>query len=150
MRVSNLHHETAVNSLWSLQEIEPDTYAKLAARIGGIDMAGKMGADDYFVKQLPPMFRDWRDYRDFLLGKLIEPAHQVEFRKHFARHDEIYAPALGDKLWKKHVKCILTNDYHFTHLNVLERGVEYIQIKRRYGDYHAGERKAEWHEQALA
>lgn len=155
MRVSNLHHETAVQSLWSLQEIEPETYAKLVARIGGIDMAGKMGVDDYFVKRLPPMFKDWREYRDFLLEKLIDPEHWEPFKRDFERQDEIYGPVFKDKLWKKHVKCILTNDYHTTHLNVLERSPPYIRVKRAYGDYHRGTHREDWHDgnpevQALA
>ena len=134
MRVSNLHHETAVQSLWSLQEIEPDTYAKLVARIGGIDMAAKMGVDDYFVRRLPFMFKDWPEYRDFLLEKLIEPDKRAIMAKQFARQDMIYGAALKEKLWKVHVRCILTNDYHFTHLNVLERTPPFVRAKREWDD----------------
>ncbi|HKE70554.1 MAG TPA: phosphoadenosine phosphosulfate reductase family protein, partial [Nocardioidaceae bacterium] len=43
MRVSNLHHEAAVRWLFYVQEFEPDTYARLARRLPGIDMAGKLG-----------------------------------------------------------------------------------------------------------
>lgn len=142
MRVSNLHHETAVQSLWSLQEIEPETYAKLAARVGGIDTAGKLGADDYFVRKLPHMFRDWRDYRDFLLEKLIAPEYRAIMAKQFARQDEIYGGDLVDdkfraRLWKQHVKCVLTNDYHFTHLNVLERTPDFVRVKRAWDERQA-------------
>lgn len=136
MRVSNLHHETAVQNLWSLQEIEPDTYARLVARIGGIDMAAKMGVADYFVKELPYMFRDWREYRDYLLDKLVEPDKRAIMAKQFARQDAIYADAIGWKLWRTHVRCILTNDYHFTHLNVLERSPDFVRAKRAWDEIH--------------
>jgi predicted phosphoadenosine phosphosulfate sulfurtransferase len=72
MRVSNVHHETSVHSLFYMQEVEPETYARLTQRIGGIDMAGKMGVADYFIHELPFMFKDWAEYRDYLLDKLIE------------------------------------------------------------------------------
>ncbi len=41
MRVSNVHHETSVGSLWYMQEAEPETYARLTARISGVDAATK-------------------------------------------------------------------------------------------------------------
>jgi len=94
MRVSNLHHETAVHSLFILQEIEPDTYERLTARINGIDTAGKFGGEDFFVQELPFMFKDWKEYRDYLLEKLIEPERRPAFQKRFDWLIEHYGVAV--------------------------------------------------------
>lgn len=118
MRVSNVHHETAVHSLFFMQEIEPDNYERLTQRIGGIDMAGKMGKDDFFVvKELPYMFKDWHEYRDFLLEKLIDNEKWKNgFRKIFAKQDEIFYSEIGDELMKVHINSILTNDWEYIKL----------------------------------
>jgi predicted phosphoadenosine phosphosulfate sulfurtransferase len=129
MRVSNVHHETAVWSLFVLQEIEPDTYRRLCARIEGIDMAGKMGEADFFPKALPPMFRDWREYRDFLLEKLIEnPEWKARFRKKFTEHEtSLWFPHLGERGYIVHVTSILTNDWE---------GIKLDNLKVLYAGYY--------------
>jgi predicted phosphoadenosine phosphosulfate sulfurtransferase len=112
MRVSNVHHETAVHSLFYMQEIEQETYVRLTQRIAGIDMAGKMGGDDYFASTLPFMFASWGEYRDYLLEKLItNPKWKESFRKTFRRHETFYGHALYDEMCQLHVQSILTNDW---------------------------------------
>lgn len=114
MRVSNLHHETAVKSLFHFQELDPKTYSDLTQRLKGIDMAGKLGYDDYFVKELPFMFKDWTEYRDYLLEKLItDEKWKAGLKKRFAEHDKLFST---DKTWlkratKMHIQSILTNDW---------------------------------------
>ena len=132
MRVSNVHHETAVGSLFYMQEIEGDTYQRLTQRIAGIDMAAKMGNDDYFPKELPFMFGSWREYRDYLLDKLIEkPDWNAIFKKRFIKHDEVYGDELGDKLFKMHIKSILTNDWECVKIGNYERNPANITLKRQ-------------------
>ena len=112
MRVSNLHHETAVTQLFNLQEFEPETYARLTNRLKGIDMAGKLGFDDYFVRQLPFMFESWREYRDYLLEHLItNPDWRKRMSKVFVYHDKNLGEKLGDSKYKAHVQAILTHDW---------------------------------------
>lgn len=118
MRVSNLHHETAVHHLFFLQEVEPETYQRLTQRVKGMDTAGKLGSDDYFVtKDLPFMFRNWREYRDYLLENLIDDKHKEKLRRDFQRTDDKYSHALGERsICRTHIDIILTNDYHGTKL----------------------------------
>jgi len=71
MRVSNLHHETSLKSLFYLQEVDNDLYNKLTKRLKGVDTAAKMGFDNYYIRKLPFMFRDWCEYRDFLIKKIV-------------------------------------------------------------------------------
>ena len=133
MRVSNVHHETAVGTLFYMQEIEGDTYQKLTQRIAGIDMAGKMGKNDYFPKELPYMFRDWKEYRDFLLDKLIDnPDWHKNFRKIFDKHDVMLAGCKPERLYKVHINSILTNDWEAVKLENFERAPENIEIRKEW------------------
>ncbi len=112
MRVSNVHHETAVWSLFIIQEVEPETYEKLVQRISGIDMAGKMGFADYFPKEVPPMFSGWREYRDHLLDKLIEDEDWKErFKKNFARMELDLAGHNEKGMYKCQARAVLCNDW---------------------------------------
>lgn len=112
MRVSNLHHETAGAIEW-LQEIEPATWAALTARLRGVNTWKHMGRDYRTPKDLPPMFRDWVDYRDHLLANVIEnPVHRAAFRAKFAAMDKLYAPMkMLHRLHKVQCNAILANDW---------------------------------------
>jgi len=141
MRISNVHHETAVKALFWLQEIEPKTYAKLTQRIGGIDMAGKMGVEDYFVRRLPPMFRDWAEYRDFLLDKLIDPKHQLAFLRRFERQEQMYQGLRSPSLEKAQVSAILANDYHLTKLENFDHMPQSAGVRRTIRKKQANEKQ---------
>lgn len=140
MRVSNVHHETAVMHLFYMQEAEPETYERLAARVDGIDMAGKLGSAGFVPKQLPFMFADWREYRDHLLEKLIDREEwRVRFRKTFDRQERDYYHVLGDKLFKVHVNSILANDWEGVKLKNFDDSPGQTLIRRHNrGDYRFG------------
>lgn len=131
MRVSNVHHETAIKALFWIQEFEPQTYARLTARIGGVDTAGKLGSADFFIRKLPHMFRDWTEYRDYLLEHLIAEEHKGKFLKHFARQDRQYKDQIRDKLVKAQVQSIITNDYHCTKLKNFDNRPESVAVRKR-------------------
>ena len=119
MRISNLTHETAIGAIFYSQEIEPKTYEKLTQRLGGIDMASKMN-DDYFVKELPYMFKDWKEYRDHLLDKVVMNEYKPHFEKMFADMDRLYKnvfikyPNEEEMYRKVEVSTILANDWEGT------------------------------------
>ena len=124
MRVSNLHHETAVESLYYLEEIEKDTWNKLTKRLSGIATAGKLGRDNFLkIKELPFMFRDWIEYRDHLVDNLItDPKHQEIFKTRFDKMDTKYDMEFHkDRLTKVQINSILANDFEFTKLSNWER-----------------------------
>jgi predicted phosphoadenosine phosphosulfate sulfurtransferase len=119
MRVSNLHHETAVRSLFYLQEVDSDLYGKLTKRLKGIDTAGKIGFDDYFVKKLPYMFKTWGEYRDFLMGKLVTDKKWNKSLRHYADEwDELFKDDQKnkDRSAKVIVQSIVVNDLEGTKL----------------------------------
>ena len=120
MRVSNIHHETAVKDLFLLQEIEPDTWDRATARLQGINTAGQLKWSMFKPAELPPMFRDWLEYRDHLLDNLIIDSDiREKMRRRFASEDDNYRhnPKVFDDLVKTEIACILVNDYHGTKLS---------------------------------
>ena len=117
MRVSNLHHETAVHHLFYLQEIEGDTWNKLTERLSGVNTAGKLKSEMFIPKKLPFMFRDWREYRDHLLANLIpDPVIRKRFESAFARQERDFdnQPHMARALARNQVAQILTNDFELT------------------------------------
>ncbi len=69
-RVSNLIHEMAFRALPDLPVLEPDTYARLMARVKGIHCAAHHARGDllYDAKRLPAGVPSWKAYRGYLLA----------------------------------------------------------------------------------
>lgn len=120
MRVSNVHHETAIRNLYFMQEIERDNWNRLTERISGINTAGQLKDDAFIVKTLPFMFKDWGEYRDYLLDNLIlDEGHKSKFISIFtSAKASIYKgnPVLYERFCKACIVAILKNDYHMTTL----------------------------------
>ena len=134
MRVSNLHHETAVHALFFLHEIEPDTWERLTQRLKGINQAKHMKQSEMFaVQRLPYMFLDWKEYRDYLTEKLVTiPEHKEKFKKRFAVEDVKYRSMKNIKdLYKKHILSILSNDWEFVKLgNFVKHNTNMIAYRK--------------------
>jgi predicted phosphoadenosine phosphosulfate sulfurtransferase len=117
MRVSNLHHETAVHNLFFLHEVEPDTWEKLVNRLDGIHTTKHLAKEELFmVKKLPYMFKDWKDYRDYLTENLIQQEdYKKIFKKRWAKDDEKYEGKMRNikVLFKKQITSLLANDWEF-------------------------------------
>lgn len=120
MRVSNLNHETAVRSLYFLQEVEPQTWNRVANRLAGVKMTGQLKGSAFEVpKELPYMFADWREYRDYLLRHLSQSDKvRKAFMRKFASMDKMYDtyPDQIDMI-KTQITAILLNDYHSTKIH---------------------------------
>lgn len=135
MRVSNLNHETAVHSLFILQEIEPETYVKMTKRLEGVDMAGKMSTDNFFCpKNLPPMFDSWIEYRDYLLIHLLDERWHEKFRVKFEKMKERFEES--ESVIRKQITSILCNDHEFVKLRAVKQNrKEYAKHQaRKYAD----------------
>lgn len=124
MRVSNVHHETAVQTLFYLQEVEAETWNKITKRISGISTAGHLGKDDFFLNHpsLPFMFSGWKEYRDYLLANLISTQEIRDLMAHeFLLFDQAadrgWWKCNEDKVYQAEIASILANDYHLTKLN---------------------------------
>ena len=112
MRVSNVHHETAVRSLFFLHDIEPETWRNISTRLSGLNSACRLGDAFFCPKECPPMFKDLWEYRDHLLENLIlNEKHREIMRRTFAGFDERYLPEAQLALVHCEIKTILTNDF---------------------------------------
>jgi len=118
MRVSNLHHETAVKSLFYCQEVEAQTWERIQQRLAGINTAGMLAGDFYGPDQLPTMFASWVEYRDYLLDHLIEDRTvRARFAQAFANYDSRYDdPGVRAGLVRVEIATILVNDIDLTKL----------------------------------
>lgn len=104
MRVSSLIHETAWHNIEHLQEFEPKTYNKFIKRVSGAGTFNHLF--DYgsvIPRELPFMFKDWKEYRNYLLETIIKPEYKEKFRNKWSGQD-------GDDWYKIHVKELIVND----------------------------------------
>lgn len=105
-RVSNLIHESAFQCLELLQEFEPDTYAALVERLGGVSVAARYCKEStvYQTHKRPKAFPTWRAYRDFLLTTLAPDLAEV-FESRFRKQDATEA------VHRQQVRQVLTTDW---------------------------------------
>lgn len=125
MRVSNLHHAPALADLFLVHEIEPETWDRLSERLAGVNAAGHLNWSAFRVEDLPPMFRSWVEYRDYLLDHLLpenDPEIAAKLRGQFARMDVRYAhdPATYERLVKTEIGAVLVGDYWGMKLSIFE------------------------------
>ena len=120
MRVSNLHHETAVHSLFFLSEVEPDTWDALTNRLAGVNQAKHLKKEEMLgTKSLPIMFESWEEYRDYLTDNLItDPKHRAIFHKRWKKMDQLYSEMVDPAvIVKQQIKSLLVNDWEFVKIN---------------------------------
>jgi predicted phosphoadenosine phosphosulfate sulfurtransferase len=126
MRVSNLHHETAIRNLYYMQEVEPVTWNRIVKRLPGINTAGMLGSK-FEIDGLPYMFASWREYRDHLLNTLIVSAEdRATFQKYFDKMEKDFDNNEYDcpleRLHRVHVVAIIHNDLYATKLQNFYNG----------------------------
>lgn len=114
MRVSSLIHETSWRCLYKVQELEPKTYEKIVKRVHGVSTISHMNdiGVETIPKTLPYMFKDWKEYRDYLLIHLVQPKYWELFKHRWEGQDD-------EKWYKTHCKEVVINDIDGTiNLNV--------------------------------
>ena len=139
MRVSNLHHETAIQSLLLVQEIEPKTWNKLVDRIDGASSIKHIKKNSFVCpKELPYMFKDWEDYALHLLNNLIQEEknkktllNKIETKKNIYSGDNI-----KNEFWRTIINTILSSDWDYTKLSNFECRPHVYGYKRyKIGNY---------------
>lgn len=104
MRVSALIHETSWQSIEMLQEFEPETYNKFVRRVKGTSTYNHLyDMNEIIPKELPFAFKDWKEYRDYLLVHITKPEYWNLFRERWKKQNT-------EAWYKIHVKEILIND----------------------------------------
>lgn len=104
MRVSAMIHETAYWQIEYLQEIEPQTYDRFCKRVHGVNtFAHSFDSDAVQIKELPYMFKDWKEYRDYLLIHLVKQEYWELFRNRWEDQS-------SEDWYKVHCQEIVAND----------------------------------------
>lgn len=104
MRVSALIHETSWHSIEMLHEFEPETYNKFCKRVPGVATFNHSFDEGGIIpRTLPFAFKDWKEYRDYLLIHITKPEYWDLFRNRWKNQH-------GDEWYKLHVKEIIIND----------------------------------------
>lgn len=119
MRISNVHHETAIQSLMLVQELEPETWNKVAHRIDGANTIKHIKTNSFKCpKEYPPMFKDWEEYGLYLAENIIqEEKYQKMLLKEVERMKKIYTDDLiRNTMWQQVINTILSSDWDFTKL----------------------------------
>jgi predicted phosphoadenosine phosphosulfate sulfurtransferase len=107
IRVSSLIHEKSFKALVELPEFEPKTYDKLLKRIKGISIGHIYGKENMMlrVRKLPPNYKSWKEYRDFLLKTYPDESKKHIFVKRFFNHLD------NDYVAKQQCRQLVLNDY---------------------------------------
>jgi len=118
MRVSNYHHETALESLQYLQEVEPETWDKATKRLAGLNTQSHIGKN-LLPDSLPYMFSSWHEY----LVHLIETLSADDDQKQtwYAMYSKVLVNT--PKFWsedmaKKVAKAVVNNDLYGTTIDM--------------------------------
>ncbi len=143
MRISNVHHETAIQALLLIQEIEPLTWEKISKRIDGANTIKHL-KDEAFKcpENLPPMFKDWTEYTLHLAKHIIQDdKNRNKFLKEFNKAMEKYPdPEINKDVNRIMINTILSSDWDFTKFNNWRVGanvVTYIKAKRGIVNRHS-------------
>ena len=142
MRISNLHHETAIQSLLLVQEIEPETWQKLSNRIQGANTIKHLKFDSFVCPEtLPSMFESWEEYALHLSDTIIqEQSNRDALKKKIDSCKDIYT---GDEIsrvfYRTIINTILSSDWDFTKI----ANFEIRQETNSYRQYKKGVYKRE-------
>ena len=144
MRVSALIHETAWQNLEMLQEFEINTYNRFVTRVPGVSTANhSFGEGGVVPKTLPFAFKDWKEYRDYLLVHITKPEYWDLFKNRWKGQDD-------DEWYKVHVSEIVVNDIdgtknanQATHNRVISKAKKGHYKEKDLNDFYAWQKQKE-------
>lgn len=119
MRVSNYHHETALQALTYLQEAEPETWERATRRLAGLNAYSKLGASDQVPKEVPYMFSGWEEYMRHLIQNLYDSdEHRETFTKLFEDTVRRVHDAPREEVARMIASCVIGNDLYGTRVQM--------------------------------
>ena len=133
MRISNLHHETSIQALLLVQEIEPETWNKISSRIEGSNSIKHLKSDAFVCpKKLPFMFKDWEEYALYLSETLIKEdkyknmlLNKIEGLKKYMINNLV-----KDDIYRTIINTILSSDWDFTKLTNFTVNYNFATMKK--------------------
>lgn len=142
MRISNLHHETAIQVLMLVQKIEPKTWNKVANRIDGASSIKHIKENSFTCpNELPYMFKDWEEYAMYLANNIIQDKDNYnalikKINSKDIKYNKEFYTKFNDNLkinyWKKIIDTILSSDWDFTKLENFSLNKDVMLCRRYY------------------
>lgn len=123
MRVSNLHHETAIKSLIMVQEMEPDLWSRLEPRIAGANAIKHLKTKSFTApKKLPSMFLNWEEYALYLADRIIQDdANRDKLLAYIDTIRYVYVDEpVFSAFWRVVTNTVLSSDFDFTKMSNFE------------------------------
>ncbi len=114
MRISDLYSSTSVRHLQRLAELEPETWERIVGAIEGASALSHLQEQFTTAKELPEVFVDWVEYRDYLLEHLVPKEDWLLYQKRFAAYEARFG--INDSLTRYMVNSILVGDREGTRL----------------------------------
>lgn len=117
MRISNLHHETAIQNLLLVQEIEPKTWVRVQNRIAGANTIKHLKRHAFSCPhELPFMFTTWPEYAGHIIDSIVQDQkNRDQLRVKLAKGLELF---LHDEIRREFCKVVintvLSSDWDFT------------------------------------
>jgi len=107
MRISCLIHEKSYKCICDLPEFEPETFEWLCKRVKGIDTAMRYAKEKqmYSNEKLPTHYKNWEQFKDFLLDNHPNRKQKERFIKRFENHPK------REEVYKQQVGQLLINDW---------------------------------------
>lgn len=133
MRISCLHHETSVRDLMLVQEIEPQTWVKIADRVAGANTIKHLKDRAFSCPgELPFMFKTWDQYAEHLIDKMVpDPTDQEAVRKKMAKLLETYEDEpVRTEAVQAVIGTVLLGDFDWTKIVNFEMAPEVYGYRR--------------------
>jgi predicted phosphoadenosine phosphosulfate sulfurtransferase len=126
MRVSSVCHESSIQSLIHLSEIEPDTWQRITARLAGANTIKVLKGDSFKCPdKLPYMFKDWYEYRDHLFDNLVEDENKKQMANTLKQCDKYMNTKFAEDAVKIQITTIICGDLFGTKIKNFRVGCAY-------------------------
>jgi predicted phosphoadenosine phosphosulfate sulfurtransferase len=145
MRISNLHHETALKHLTEVQKIEPTTWAKLQKRIDGANTIKQIKLNSFTCPDsLPNAFKTWKEYAFYLAENIIQKQEDREKWVKQINYDYEFSfisrgESIETDFWKVAINTILSSDWDFTKI----QNFRLTQCVNAFRQFHRGIKQME-------
>lgn len=134
MRISNLHHETAIQNLILVQEIEPDTWNEVQKRIDGASAIKHLQKNSFKCpKDLPYMFKSWGEYAIHLNDHLVQlEVNQEKIRSKILSIEPMFiSEAFERDFFRQIINTMLSSDWTFAKVTNFMTG-HHVQTLKKY------------------
>lgn len=119
MRISNLHHETAIQVLMLVQEIEPQTWERVIDRIDGANTISHLKKSSFACPGvLPFMFTSWVEYAHYIVDNIVQDErNKLDLLERMQKGLLIYVDdPIKEYFCREIINTVLSSDWDWTKL----------------------------------